>query len=74
MEFNEDVNRLINVLKCENPKLRSYAAISLDILGDERAFEHLSVAINDENTIVRANSIVALSKFNNKKFLEIILA
>ncbi|MEN6592188.1 MAG: HEAT repeat domain-containing protein [Methanobacterium sp.] len=30
-------------------------------------------AINDEDPIVRANAMVALSSFKNRKFLEIIL-
>lgn len=74
MEFNEDIDGLIHVLKSENPKLRSYAATSLGRLKDEKSFEHLLAVINDKNWKVRANSIVALSKFKDRnKFLEIIL-
>jgi len=54
LEKNKDVIGLIDVLKYGNPESRAYTAISLGRLRNERAFQHLLDAINDEDPIVRA--------------------
>ena len=59
------IEPLIHALTKDNSNIRLGATIALGEIGDERAVESLTLALNDEDERVRVASKEALGKINN---------
>jgi len=57
---------LIKLMDDDKANVRYGAAISLSMIGDQRAVDVLQKATEDENSVVRKVAIVALKEVKNR--------
>lgn len=68
----ESVDVLINGLNDADPNIRNAAIVSLGLIGDPKAFEHIKPLIDDEEWI-RFSAIEALSQIPNENIADFLL-